>query len=509
MRRCLALVAVVALSCSLGPPGAAAAPAAASSVNRFAGSFELLGQGSQVVLARVVARFAEPTAKRLVPGTLDIYWTPAVATDPYWGTGAPFVARESHGQILRAAFWGAGTDHASSSVQGWLCDHVWPQSASCHGFQMLFGSNSGGASRHVAAFGTYGWCCDGSWYDVGKGTFDLTVATDTRGFPWGTRPAPEARVLGPLIGPSGAVDTQERRTSDGDTFRGDFDLLASGSAHRRVGHASVRVTGPGSAHLVAGNIDITWSGGHAGAGGAWPPSKAKESHGRILRAAYARDPGGSTRARVEGIMCDYSGPQSASCHGFQAEIVAARDPKGADEIRFGTASACCSGTRYLAGKGTFRLTYVPPDAPSGERHVGALYMTFWGLDPAGSEGTPIWGYPRSDTPLLGTYDSSDPKVAERHIAMAREHGVDLFLLDFGWITPGSDNDRAARDGLLRAANVERIDLALLYFPDPVVSLTWGGCRTASAPTLPTWRPPTSPTRATCGSVAGPCSSSTG
>ncbi|MCU0505484.1 MAG: glycoside hydrolase family 99-like domain-containing protein [Chloroflexi bacterium] len=471
MRSLVALLATLALACCLAPPRVAAAPAAAASANGFSGDFALLEQGSGTVVARVVARFAEPTVKRLVPGTLDIYWTSAVTTDPYWGTGAPFVAHESHGQILRAAFWGAGTAHRLSSVQGWICDHTWPQAASCHGFQMAFGTNSDGTPRKVSAFGEYGWCCDGRWYDVGAGTFSLTVATDTRGFPWGRRPAPEDRGPGPLIGPSGVLSAQARQTSAGDGFVGAFDLLASDSTHRRVGRVTARLAGPDSAHLAAGSIDITWTGSPRSTGSTWPPAKAKESHGRVLRAAYSHDPDGSVRARVEGVMCDYLGPQSGSCHGFTAELVAAADPKKADEVRFGTANACCKGPRYVAGKGTFRLTDAASAAPTGERHVGASYMTFWGIEPEGTPG--LWSHPRSDTPRLGTYDSADPEIGERHIATAREHGIDLFLLDFGWITPGSDIDRAARDGLLRASNVDRIDLALLYFPDPVVSPTWG------------------------------------
>lgn len=471
MRRYLALLAAVVLACSIVPIGIGAAPVAAAPANGFRGDFELLEQGSHRVVARVVARFVEPTAKRLVPGTLDIYWTSAVATDPFWGTGAPFLAHESHGQVLRAAFWGAGTASPASSVQGWLCDHVWPQTASCHGFQMAFGFHGGGSTRYAAAFGTYGWCCDGRWYDVGKGTFSLTVATNTRGFPWGRRPAVVTPSLGTLIGPTGVLSGAARRTNDGDGFVGDADLVASGSPHRRIGHMTARLAGPSSAHLAPGSIDIAWSGTLAAAGSTWPPAKARESHGRVLRAAYSRDPEGSVRAMVEGIMCDYLGPQSGSCHGFTAEIVVTAGTNVADEIRFGTAGACCGGPRYIAGKGTFRLTEAASGAPAGKRHVGASYMTFWGIEPEGTPG--MWSYPRSDTPLLGAYDSADPKVAERHIATARDHGIDLFLLDFGWITPGSEIDRAARDGLLRAANVDRIDIALLYFPDPVVSPTWG------------------------------------
>ncbi|HUE39778.1 MAG TPA: hypothetical protein VMR29_09760, partial [Candidatus Binatia bacterium] len=36
----------------------------------------------------------------------------------------------------------------------------------------------------------------------------------------------------------------------------------------------------------------------------------------------------------------------------------------------------------------------------------------------------------AQTPALGEYDSRDPSVAEKHIALAVSHGIDFFTLDW-------------------------------------------------------------------------------
>ncbi len=45
-------------------------------------------------------------------------------------------------------------------------------------------------------------------------------------------------------------------------------------------------------------------------------------------------------------------------------------------------------------------------------------------------------------PLLGPYDSADPKVIEKHIAWAKEAGLDGFICS--WFGPGSYSDRALK-----------------------------------------------------------------
>jgi hypothetical protein len=477
VRRAIALIATAILAGALAPSGVAATSVDSTAVraNGFVGDFDVLEQGTERVVARVVVRFTEPTSTTLVPGSLHIYWRLGVTTDPYEGTPAVFGARESHARILRTAFWrDSRSGGHGSEVDGQLCDYLNPQTASCHPFQMgFFVPRSGTAGRHVAFEGTDQWCCNGRWYDVGKGTFRLTYATDTPGFPWyrppsGTTPtaAADATIVSIPQGSAPAAATPASVS----TFMGDVDLLA-GSPSRRVGHMVARFQVPTLDRPVPGSLDITWLAGSGTTGSGWPSARVRESHAQLLQASFEKGADGRVHALVRGLMCDYTGPQKASCHGFRMDLAGSARSGGPRTIGFGPSGSCCSGRSYIAGKGTFDIAFVAAPGRERSRHVGASFMTFWGLDRAGTDGAIDWGDRRSDTPLIGEYSSADPAVAERQIATATSHGIDLFFMDFGWIQPGGPYDLAAQSGLLRATNVDQIDVAVLYFPDPVVS--WG------------------------------------
>jgi glycoprotein endo-alpha-1,2-mannosidase len=62
--------------------------------------------------------------------------------------------------------------------------------------------------------------------------------------------------------------------------------------------------------------------------------------------------------------------------------------------------------------------------------------------------------------FLAEYDSADPKVAERQIALAASHGVDFFTVDW-WPSRPSQN-QAIDSGLLGARNIDRIRFCIFY-----------------------------------------------
>jgi hypothetical protein len=176
MRRTVALLAAIALAASLTTPGLAAPTPAAGQQNSFVGSFELVEQGTTNVVGHVVADFREPTRAQLVPGTVDIYWT---AGNPRSG----LTARESHAQILEAWFWD-GTDskpYQMARVVGTLCDYVTPQKGACDPFAMVFAKFPGATPAKMVGFSVTGstTCCDGAWFDVGKGSFVLNYVGPT------------------------------------------------------------------------------------------------------------------------------------------------------------------------------------------------------------------------------------------------------------------------------------------------------------------------------------------
>ena len=358
MRRLLALLSVLGLVGSLTASGVAAAVTAPGpgQANSFVGSFDLVDQGTSHVVGHVVASFKEPTASQLVPGRLDIYWAPDMVTDPYWPTGTPFIARESHGQILRAGFSGdPGSGWTIGVIQGYLCDYITPQNADCHGFRMGFAVN-GSTKPYKIGFGTPDWCCDGQWYDVGRGSFVLTYVADTPDFPW------QGSTIGSL-----PVATYEPppvpRVGQPNRFVGDFDILDQGVV---LGHVVTNFTEPTASQLVPGRLDIYWAPGVT-TDPYWPsgaPFGARESHGQILRAWFWDDTyagvGHTRMGRVQGYLCDYVTLQDADCHGFQMVFQAYDNPAIPRAVGFGTFDACCNGQYHNVGKGDFDLSYVGP-----------------------------------------------------------------------------------------------------------------------------------------------------
>lgn len=90
--------------------------------------------------------------------------------------------------------------------------------------------------------------------------------------------------------------------------------------------------------------------------------------------------------------------------------------------------------------------------------VGAYYSVWYPSNFA--EGTLRRRLVPPQPPALGEYDSSDPAVAEAHVAAAADHGIDFFAVDWWPDRPGQN---AALDaGLLRAGNLDRIRFCILY-----------------------------------------------
>jgi hypothetical protein len=77
-------------------------------------------------------------------------------------------------------------------------------------------------------------------------------------------------------------------------------------------------------------------------------------------------------------------------------------------------------------------------------------------------------------PSWGCFDESDPKWSAREIALAADHEVDVFLVDWYWYNGVRIMEEALENGLLKAKNRERVRFALMwanhnwadYFPPP-------------------------------------------
>lgn len=121
--------------------------------------------------------------------------------------------------------------------------------------------------------------------------------------------------------------------------------------------------------------------------------------------------------------------------------------------------------------------------------VVAIYCPLWhAYDHASSwkgEGWCEWELVRSARPRFkghyqpyrptwGCFDESDPRWSVREIALAADHGVDVFLMDWYWYSGIRIMEETLERGLLKARNRERVKFALMwanqdwadYFPAP-------------------------------------------
>ena len=99
-------------------------------------------------------------------------------------------------------------------------------------------------------------------------------------------------------------------------------------------------------------------------------------------------------------------------------------------------------------------------------------------DPLGREklwadGTGEWevikkGDPRFDghyqprQPLWGYELDNDPKVVERWIDVATDHGVNVFVYDWYWYEGGPYLESALNDGFLKARNNEKMQFYIMW-----------------------------------------------
>ncbi len=169
MRRVATVLAAVALAVTFAGTSLASGPT--QRVNSFVANFQLLD--GDVVIGTVVANFRQPSDDRLVPGTLDVYWT-SDTTFPFPESLNVVPARESHAQLF-ATWFGPDAGGIVAGASGYLCDYSDPGDADCREFGVIFVNVSDG-SRMVV------WALPSVFnlgYGVGKGAWALTYAGPT------------------------------------------------------------------------------------------------------------------------------------------------------------------------------------------------------------------------------------------------------------------------------------------------------------------------------------------
>ena len=72
------------------------------------------------------------------------------------------------------------------------------------------------------------------------------------------------------------------------------------------------------------------------------------------------------------------------------------------------------------------------------------------------------GHEQPNVPLWGYEDESDPRVMERKIDAAADHGVNVFIFDWYWYDNQPFLEGALNDGFLQARNNDRIKFYLMW-----------------------------------------------
>jgi len=117
--------------------------------------------------------------------------------------------------------------------------------------------------------------------------------------------------------------------------------------------------------------------------------------------------------------------------------------------------------------------------------VGAYYYIWWGpLPPNGTRNH--WNEAIKGTPFLGKYNSNDSTVADQHILLAKQHGIDFFAVSWlgkgtwvDWINDTVDHtwdfdeiDNNLQNGLLKAPHMQDFNFCLFYETQIILSTYW-------------------------------------
>ena len=125
---------------------------------------------------------------------------------------------------------------------------------------------------------------------------------------------------------------------------------------------------------------------------------------------------------------------------------------------------------------------------SPEYHVAAYIWPSCHDDPVGrrvlwGEGDGEWeiikrGTPRFDghyqpkQPLWGYEHDDDPRVMERWIAAATDHGINVFVFDWYWFDGGPCLEGCLNDGLLKARNRDKMQFYVMWANHTVARNYW-------------------------------------
>jgi hypothetical protein len=117
--------------------------------------------------------------------------------------------------------------------------------------------------------------------------------------------------------------------------------------------------------------------------------------------------------------------------------------------------------------------YVWPSCHYGERNAEMLWPEGMGEWEVIRKGTPRFaGHYQPKVPLWGYEMDDDPRVMEKWIDAATDHGVNVFIFDWYWFDGGPFLESSINNGFLQAKNNEKMNFYLMWANHDVKKNYW-------------------------------------
>ena len=122
---------------------------------------------------------------------------------------------------------------------------------------------------------------------------------------------------------------------------------------------------------------------------------------------------------------------------------------------------------------TYVAAYVWPSCHFGERNAEMLWPEEMGEWEIIQKGTPRFdGHYQPKVPLWGYEMDDDPRVMEKWIDAATDHGVNVFIFDWYWFDGGPFLESSINNGFLQASNNEKMHFYLMWANHDVKKNYW-------------------------------------
>jgi hypothetical protein len=137
-------------------------------------------------------------------------------------------------------------------------------------------------------------------------------------------------------------------------------------------------------------------------------------------------------------------------------------------------SACRPASKEVAAKSDYYVAaYIWPschDDPLGREKLWADGIGEWEVI---KKGNPRYeGHYQPKEPLWGYELDNDPKVVEKWIDVATDHGINVFIYDWYWYDEGPYLEGALNDGFLKAKNNEKMNFYVMWANHDVPKNYW-------------------------------------